>query len=101
MAQAHPPTSIKNRVGPVEAPIFASTLRLSRCLDPTLPCETCASLNLHTEDRTPPSSPDDAALQLAGKAYGVTFSFWKKFFNFLADGPTLTTIANPSYLSDK
>lgn len=38
---------------------------------------------------------------LSGKAYGITFSFWKKFFNFLADGPTLVSATNPNYLSDK
>ena len=60
-----------------------------------------SSLNLRTEDQILPSSPDDAALQLAGKAYGVMFSFWKKFFNFLADGPALAAIANPSFLSER
>jgi len=53
-----------------------------------------------TED-FPHSSPDDSVLLLAGKAYGTSFSLWKKFFNILVDGPDLTKVANPSYLSDR
>lgn len=47
------------------------------------------------------SPPDDAILQLAGKAYGTLFSLWKKFFNILVDGPDLVRATNPNYLSER
>jgi hypothetical protein len=46
-------------------------------------------------------SPDNATLLLARKVYGILFSFWKKFFDILVDGPALVEIANPNYLSNQ
>ena len=46
------------------------------------------------------TSPGNAALLLARKAYGILFSFWKKFLDILVDGPALIEITNPNYLSN-
>lgn len=49
----------------------------------------------------PPSSDDNSVLQLAGKSFGISCSAWKKFLDFLIDGPSLAAIENPDYLSPR
>jgi hypothetical protein len=40
-------------------------------------------------------------LILAGKAYSISYSSWKKIFDLLSEGPSLAGIENPSFLSEK